>query len=130
MSTAEDEAVYHMAAADLARMRQPDLSELPSAQTTLAMLKAFGPTGPKEEWLTEFRRRIHDESAGRVTLEGVDPQAVPPPRVKSPAASYQRLVDSRAGTVQLLVMGPFEPPFQFTATAPGGDDTTGGPRPC
>ncbi|MCX5012501.1 MULTISPECIES: hypothetical protein [unclassified Streptomyces] len=122
MSRTEDEAVYRKAAADLARMLQPDLSDLPPAQTTVAMLKAFGRNGPRQDWLEEFRRLVHDESAGRVTLVGVDRETVPPPVVKSPAASYQRLVDSQDETEQLLVMGPFEPPFQFTGTTHSGGD--------
>ncbi|GHI88183.1 hypothetical protein [Streptomyces xanthophaeus] len=127
MSRAEDDAVYRKAAADLARMLQPDLSHLPREQTTVAMLKAFGRNGPDQGWLEEFRRRVQDESAGRVTLVGVARETVPPPHVKSTAASYQKLVDSRDGTEQLLVMGPFEPPFRFIAAGP---DRPGGRTSC
>ncbi|MFB7182453.1 hypothetical protein ACFCYI_32670 [Streptomyces sp. NPDC056257] len=122
MSRTEDEAVYRKAAADLARMHLPDLSELPPDQTAIAMLRAFGWNGPQEDWLEEFRRRVHDESAGRVTLVTVDRETVPPPLVKSPAASYQRLVDRQDGTEHLLVMGPFEPPFEFVPIAEGDED--------
>ncbi|MFJ3724181.1 hypothetical protein ACIPYQ_16620 [Streptomyces sp. NPDC090045] len=128
MTRTEDEAVYRKAAADLARMRLPDLSELPPDQTAVAMLRAFGMNGPEEDWLEEFRRRVHEESDGRVTLVTVDREAVPPPVVKSPAASYQRLADSRDGTEQLLLMGPFEPPFAFVAAVESGEDAPTVPR--
>ncbi|MEU7005899.1 hypothetical protein [Streptomyces sp. NPDC046332] len=116
-ATPDDEAVYRKAAADLARMTLPDLAEFPPLQTEIALVKAFGRTGPREEWLSEFRGRIKQASENTVRMEPAEPEEFPPPRVKSPAASHQRLVDTLTQADRLLVMGPFDPPFRFV----GGD---------
>lgn len=51
-------------------------------------------------------------------MDPVDPAAFPGPPDKSPVASHQQLVDSRTSAVQLLVMGPFDPPFRFVTGSP------------
>ncbi|MFF9771900.1 hypothetical protein ACIGXF_38305 [Streptomyces sp. NPDC053086] len=124
MTSSSDEAVYRKAAADLARMTLPDLSVFPTPQTEVAMAKAFRMNGPREDWLDEFRSRIRHDSGERVVMEDADRATFPPPLDKSPAASYQRLVDTRTSAVQLLVMGPFSPPFRFVPGAQPGSPGT------
>ncbi|MGW6976469.1 hypothetical protein [Streptomyces sp. NPDC054952] len=122
MTTPDDQAVYLKAATDLARMTPPDLSDFAPSQVEIAMLKAFESHGPREDWLDEFRGRIKQASENTVSLDSADPADFPHPRDKSRAASYQQLIDASTGTVQLLVMGPFNPPFRFVAASRGEDE--------
>ncbi|MDQ1031639.1 hypothetical protein QF035_009221 [Streptomyces umbrinus] len=115
MLTPDDEAVYLKAATDLARLRPPDLSDFSARTVEIAMLKVFERNGPREDWLNEFRGRIKQASENTVRMESVDRADFPHPHEKSPAASHQRLVDIAAPAVQLLVMGPFDPPFRFVS---------------
>lgn len=102
--------IYGKAAADLAMMIQPDLTGFSEADIETAMAAAFTFSGPRPEWLADFRDSIERDSASATHLEDADPADFPF-LVKSPGASYQRLVGP-TGT-QLVVMGPFEPPFQL-----------------
>ena len=116
-----DDRVYDRAAADLAAMNEPDLSDFEPSEVDVAMLRAFEKSGPRQEWLDELRSRITRDSGSQTRLEDADPDEFPF-RVKEFAASYHRLVNT-SGATQLLVMGPFQPPFQFMAP---GADTQGG----
>ncbi|MCX4907298.1 hypothetical protein [Streptomyces sp. NBC_00878] len=113
MITSDDEAVYLKAARDLARMTPPDLSGFSAREIEIAMLRVFERNGPQEGWLNEFRGRIKQASENAVRMEPAERADFPHPHEKSPAASHQRLVDSVAPATQLLVMGPFDPPFRF-----------------
>ncbi|MET7486301.1 hypothetical protein [Streptomyces sp. NPDC005538] len=116
-----DDRVYGRAAAALAAMREPDLSDFEPDQVDGAMLRAFDPSG-RRQWLDDLRSRITQDSGSQTRLEDADPDEFPF-RIKEFAASYHRLVNT-AGATRLLVMGPFQPPFQFMATE---SDAQGGP---
>lgn len=116
-----DDRVYGRAAADLAAMNEPDLSDFEPSEVDEAMLRAFETSGPRTEWLDNLRSRITRDSGSQTRLEDADPDEFPF-RVKEFAASYHRLVNT-SGATQLLVMGPFQPPFQFMTPEA---DTQGG----
>jgi hypothetical protein len=105
-----DERIYAQAAAALAHMAEPDLSDFSKPDVDIAMARAFNQFGPHAEWLAAFRSLVQTMSGGVTRLEDADPSEFPY-RIKDPATAYQRLV-GETGT-QLLVMGPFQPPFQF-----------------
>lgn len=105
-----DERIYLQASAALAQMAEPDLSAFSKPDVDMAMGRAFSQFGPRPEWLAAIRSLIHTISGGATRLEDADPSEFPF-RIKDPATAYQRLIGD-TGT-QLLVMGPFQPPFQF-----------------
>ncbi|MEA2479615.1 MAG: hypothetical protein QOJ07_1537 [Thermoleophilaceae bacterium] len=109
-SAAEDEEVHEAAAASLARLTEPDLSAFPSDTVTFAMARAFGPTGPDPAWLERLAGRVAELSDGAVRMSEA-PREDFPYVVKDPSAAYARL--DGPGGEQLLVIGPFTPPFQF-----------------
>lgn len=77
-----------------------------------------------EDWLDGTSSgRIKQASESTVSLDPADSADFPHPRDKSRAASYQQLIDASTGSVQLLVMGPFNSPFRFVAASRGeGED--------
>lgn len=111
MSDATAHRILDKAAADLAAMREPDLREFTGEEVDDAMLQAFTATGPKDEWLAALRRRIDQLSNSLTHLRDADPETFPY-RVKSMSAAYQSLQGPSGNTI-LLIIGPFQPPFQF-----------------
>lgn len=120
-----DNRIYDQAAADLAAMNEPDLSDFAPGQVDEAMVRAFDSSGPLPEWLDDLRSRIAEDSVFQTRLEDADPDEFPF-KVKEFAASYHRLVNT-SGATQLLVMGPFQPPFQFMAADAADADAQGAP---
>jgi hypothetical protein len=107
-----DDLIYDRIAADMAAMAEPDLSGFERSDVTKAMIRAYPPSGPRPEWLDDLRRRIARDSFFQTRLQAADPTDFPF-RVKEFAASYHRLT-SLSGETRLLVMGPLQPPVQFS----------------
>jgi hypothetical protein len=120
-----DDRIYDQAAADLAAMKEPDLSDFAPGRVDEAMMRAFDSSGPRPEWLDDLRSRIAEGSVFQTRLEDADPDEFPF-RIKEFAASYHRLVNT-SGATRLLVMGPFQPPFQFMAADAADTDAQGVP---
>jgi hypothetical protein len=107
---AQDLAIYDQAAQSLADLREPDLSSFPSNQVDIAIARAFTVDGPRPEWWARLRQRVTELSNGSVRLEVADRDKFPA-MIKDPSTAYARLVGPSKS--QLLIIGQFQPPFQF-----------------
>jgi hypothetical protein len=105
-----DNPVFEHAARFLAALKQPDFADFSAAAVDAAMGTVFTTSGPNPDWLAQLKSRIQELSFGRTQLEDASPEEFPH-RVKSLAASYYRL--RGLFQTQLVIMGPFQPPFQF-----------------
>ena len=102
--------VFESAAKSLAALKQPDFAGFSAAEVDAAMRTVFTARGPDPDWLAQLKSRIQELSFGLTRLEDASPDAVPS-RIKSFGTSYHRLIG--LFRTQLLIIGPFQPPFQF-----------------
>ena len=102
--------VFESAAKSLAALKQPDFAGFSAAEVGAAMRTVFTARGPDHDWLNDLKTRIQELSFGLTQLEDASPDAVPS-RVKSFGTTYHRLIG--LFRTQLVIIGPFQPPFQF-----------------
>lgn len=105
-----DNPIFEHAAKSLAAMRQPDFAGFSAAEVDAAMIRVFTFNGPDPAWLAQMKARIQELSSGLTQLEDANPEEFPY-RVKTPGASYHRLLDRFR--IQLMIISPSQPPFLF-----------------
>ena len=103
--------VFESAAKSLAALKQPDFAGFSAAEVDAAMRTVFTARGPDPDWLAQLKSRIQELSFGLTRLEDASPDEFPS-RIKSFGTTYHRLI-GLFGRTQLLIIGPFQPPFQF-----------------
>jgi hypothetical protein len=108
--SAFDNPVFESAAQSLAALKQPDFASFSATEVDEAIRTVITARGLDPNWLIQLKSRVLELSFGLTRLEDASPEEFPV-RVKSFGTSYYRLIG--LFRTQLLIIGPFQPPFQF-----------------